>query len=97
MALARRPRKPLGQLMMDKGLITHRQLSDALKAQKRVHEKVGRILVEMGFVSELEMLRTGAEQFGLPFPPCFLALFGRRRYDDEEATEASPQSDGTSP
>ena len=73
------PRKPLGQVMLEKGLITPRQLSDALKAQSRIKEKLGRILVELGFVSELDMFRAVSDQDGLPFPARFLRYFHREK------------------
>jgi hypothetical protein len=70
-------RKLLGELMVEKGLITSGQLRDALAEQRRSQEKLGRILVDMGYVSELEMFRAVSEQFGLPFPPRFLTFFHR--------------------
>ncbi len=78
-AMAAEPqfRKLLGELMLEKGLITSSQLRDALREQARSQEKLGRILVEMGYVSELEMFRAVSEQFGLPFPPRFLTFFHR--------------------
>jgi hypothetical protein len=73
----RRYRKRLGQIMLDKGLITPSQLSDALTAQTYTREKLGRILVRLGFVSELHMFRAVRDQDGLPFPSRFLPYFHR--------------------
>jgi hypothetical protein len=71
-------RKLLGELMVEKGLITSGQLRDALREQRRSQEKLGRVLVQMGYVSELDMFRAVSEQFGLPFPPRFLPFFRRK-------------------
>lgn len=79
MAAQGRPTKLLGQVMLAKGLITPRQLSDALKAQSRTKERLGRVLVDLGYVSELEMFRAVSDQDGLPFPSRFLAYFHRER------------------
>lgn len=71
-------RKLLGELMVEKCLITSRQLRDALREQRRSQEKLGRVLVDLGYVSELDMFRAVSEQFGLPFPPRFLRFFRRK-------------------
>ena len=79
MATAGVGRKPLGQVMLETGLITRRQLSDALKAQRRTGERLGRVLVNLGFVSELEMFEAVSQQHGLVFPSRFLPIFHRER------------------
>lgn len=79
MAGGRPFRQLLGQMMLSKGLITQRQLSDALEAQKRTKGKLGRILVDLGHVSELDMFRSVSSQDGLPFPSRFLPHFHRER------------------
>ena len=83
MAAERRARKLLGQMMLEKTLITPRQLSDALRAQKRTRGKLGRILVELGYVTELDMFRAVSGQDGLPFPSRFLPYFHRERGEPE--------------
>ena len=72
-----RPKKPLGQLMVEKGLITPMQLCVALRTQRHVKEKLGRIMVDLGYVSELEVFRSVSEQYDLPFPPRFMRYFRR--------------------
>jgi len=79
MAAERSARTLLGQMMLDRALITPRQLSDALKAQKRTRKRLGRILVELGYVSELDMFCVVSGQDGLPFPSRFLPYFHRER------------------
>jgi|GEM_PF-2416957 len=79
MGVGLRDRKLLGQVMLEKGLISARQLSDALKAQNRTGEKLGRVLVDLGYVSELDMFRAVSDQDRLPFPTRFLPFFHRER------------------
>jgi type IV pilus assembly protein PilB len=86
MATPRGPKKPLGQILLDKGLVKQGQLDEALKVQKNTTEQLGRILVELGYVSEKDVLRGHAEQLGIPF------LELDRTSVDEDVAKAIPQS-----
>jgi type IV pilus assembly protein PilB len=86
MATPRGPKKPLGQILLEKSLINQEQLDEALKVQKNTTEQIGRILVELGFVSEKDVLRAHAEQLGIPF------LELDRTSVDEDVAKAIPQS-----
>ena len=44
--------KPLGQRLIEAGLITETQLQNALREQARTREYLGRILIRLGYVSE---------------------------------------------
>jgi type IV pilus assembly protein PilB len=44
--------KPLGQRLIEAGLITDTQLQNALREQARTREYLGRILIRLGYVSE---------------------------------------------
>jgi hypothetical protein len=79
MDLVRRSRRRLGEILLERGLITPRQLSDALKAQRRTQERLGRTLVHLGYLSELDMFAAVSAQDGLPFPERFLRWFHRDR------------------
>lgn len=57
----------LGQLLIQKGLITDKQLEDALGEQRQTREFLGSILVKRGWISEERLLKTLAEQFEIPF------------------------------
>jgi type II secretory ATPase GspE/PulE/Tfp pilus assembly ATPase PilB-like protein len=48
----RRPRKQLGEFLLEKGLINRDQLHVALTEQKQKNERLGKILVRLGLVSE---------------------------------------------
>jgi type IV pilus assembly protein PilB len=86
MATPRGPKKPLGQILLAKGLITQEQLDEALRVQKSTTEQLGRILVDLGHVNEREVLRAHAEQLGIPF------LDLDRVSIDEDVAKAIPQS-----
>jgi hypothetical protein len=62
-----RRRDPLGQILLRKGLVTGDQLAAALETQRRSGDRLGRILVSLGYVNQLAVARALAEQFGLPF------------------------------
>ncbi len=59
----------LGQVLMDSGLLSSEQLREALLAQSSdTHRKLlGEILIERGFVTQLELLRALARAKGLEF------------------------------
>ncbi|WP_338761220.1 ATPase, T2SS/T4P/T4SS family [Massilia sp. METH4] len=50
--MAERIKKPIGKLLIDKGVISEDQLRIALIEQKREREPLGKLLVGMGFVTE---------------------------------------------
>ncbi len=47
--------KRLGEILIDQGVITKDQLEIALTEQKKVHEPIGKLLVNLGFVTEAIM------------------------------------------
>ncbi|MBF0625469.1 MAG: type II/IV secretion system protein [Magnetococcales bacterium] len=55
-------RKPLGELLKEKGLITQSHIELALQDQKITKEKVGEILERLGFVSQFDIAFTISEQ-----------------------------------
>ena len=62
-------RKPLGQLLLDKGLIKPEQLERALEEQKRSnHQKLlGEIFVEMRLCTEDQVTESLAQAYGVPY------------------------------
>jgi type IV pilus assembly protein PilB len=62
-------RKPLGQLLLSKGLITPEQLDRALEEQRRSnHQKLlGEILIEHRFCSEDQITEALAQAYGVPY------------------------------
>ena len=62
-------RKPLGQLLLAKGLIQPEQLERALEEQKRSgHQKLlGEVLVEMHMCTEDQITESLAQAYGVPY------------------------------
>jgi hypothetical protein len=65
--LGRKPRLQLGELLIEKGLITQAQLDEALTERRLQGGLLGEALVRLGFVFEDELARTLAEQAAVPF------------------------------
>jgi hypothetical protein len=57
--------RPIGELLVTKGLVTQDELDRALKEQEQTGELLGTILVERGFVSGPALAVALAEQFGV--------------------------------
>jgi type IV pilus assembly protein PilB len=67
--LATATRQPLGQLLLDKGLIKPEHLERALEEQRRGgHQKLlGEILVELRFCTEDQITEALAQGYGVPY------------------------------
>ena len=57
----------IGELLIQKGLITSQQLALALNESKKTGEIIGEILVRLNFVTQRQLLEVLAEQLGLPY------------------------------
>jgi type IV pilus assembly protein PilB len=55
MAIKKSKTKQLGQLLMDKELLTHAQLDQALEIQLKEGGLLGQILIKLGFVTEQQI------------------------------------------
>ncbi len=60
-------RKPIGEILKEKGLITEDYIKFALLEQRATGEKLGEVLVRVGMVTDLEIAKALSEQAGLPF------------------------------
>jgi type IV pilus assembly protein PilB len=60
-------RKRLGELLLEKGIITQEQLKNALAMQKSTGKKLGEILISQNLISEAKMAEVLQEQLGIPF------------------------------
>ncbi len=65
----RLPRLQLGETLIARGLITPKQLVDALEHQKeKGHRRLlGETLVELGFVTDHDVMEAVADSYGIPF------------------------------
>ncbi len=61
--------KRLGELLMERRVITPDQLVEAQKAQEKKGGLLGQILVEMGFATEEAVAQALTTQYGYPFLP----------------------------
>ncbi len=61
---AARPR--LGEMLVSSGKVSARDLDRALAAQTEMGDLLGRVLVRLGLVSDIDVARTLSEQLGLP-------------------------------
>jgi len=63
--LSRHWRKPIGEILVNKELLTKEQLEYALDQQKqKPGEKIGQILIKLGYVTKKDVLKAYAEQLG---------------------------------
>lgn len=60
-------KKPIGQLLKERGYLRDEQIDFALKEQKATGERLGEVLTRLGIVTEFEMAQVLADQSGLPF------------------------------
>ena len=66
-ATAPRKKLRLGDLLVEKGLISEDQLMQALAAQKKTGQKLGRTLITSGLITEQSMLELLSTQLQVPF------------------------------
>lgn len=59
--------KKIGEILIEKGLITRQQLNDALLQQQKSKEFLGIVLLKKGQVSWQDLLTALAEQFNISF------------------------------
>ncbi len=77
--------KQLGELLVERGIITKEQLSRALAMQKDSGGMIGQILVSMGFVTDEQIAQSLTVQYGFPYLPL-------GSYDiDQEALRLIPE------
>lgn len=61
-----KPRKQLGELLKEKGLITENHIKYALQEQKITGERLGELFERLGFVTEHDVVITLSEQSDVP-------------------------------
>lgn len=58
-------RKRIGELLVERGAITPRQLEEGLSAQQRTRQRLGVTLVQQGLISEVLLAQVLAQSLGL--------------------------------
>ena len=63
------PRLQLGQMLVARNLISQKQLEGALEHQRENGQRalLGETLVQLGFVSDYDVMQVVAESYGIPF------------------------------
>ena len=59
--------KRLGDMLVETGLITEDQLSEALRIQKEEQDRLGSTLVKHGFITEAQLVDTLSTQLGIDY------------------------------
>lgn len=62
-------KKQLGELLIERGVITTEHLEKALNTQKEKGGLIGEVLVSLGFTNEEEIAQALTVQYGFPFLP----------------------------
>ncbi len=57
----------LGQELVEKGVISEEELATALNLQKQSRERISKLLVDIGALSESEMVKQLAQHFEIPY------------------------------
>jgi type IV pilus assembly protein PilB len=60
-------RRRLGGILMSEGLVTPEQITEALEKQKETGNLLGEILVELGYITENNLVKILSMQFQFPF------------------------------
>jgi hypothetical protein len=84
------PWRPLGQILVEQGLLTEEDLATVLVEQKRSGRKLGELVVERGLISWPALTKALAKQYGLELQiengfPFGLRIEIERRHGDRRA------------
>lgn len=62
-------KKRIGELLIERGVVTDEQLQEALEVQKENKKLIGEILIDLGYATEEEVMISITTQYGMPFLP----------------------------
>ncbi|OUN01625.1 MAG: hypothetical protein BAA02_06770 [Paenibacillaceae bacterium ZCTH02-B3] len=65
------PRKRLGELLAEAGIITEEQLQEALGEQQKRSMRLGDVLISRGFITEQQLIEVLEYQLGIPHVQLF--------------------------
>ena len=66
MLMLKKPRKRLGDLMLEVGMLTQEQLETAIDLQNKSGEKLGNVLIKLEYVTEDDIIQVLEFQLGIP-------------------------------
>ena len=61
--------REFGKLLVKHGVITEKNLEEALRVRKKTEQKLGVVIIELGFASDTEVLNCISAETGLPYLP----------------------------
>lgn len=67
MKFKKKMNKPIGEILVERGVITKDQLDQALKKQQESGGLLGEVIVQLGFARKTDVENCLSMQFGLPF------------------------------
>ena len=59
-------RKLLGELLVERGLLPEDDLQKALQLQRERKGRLGKVLLDLGYISQVDLLTVLSEQLGIP-------------------------------
>ncbi|HUG43641.1 MAG TPA: type II secretion system ATPase GspE [Acidobacteriota bacterium] len=62
-----RVRKGFGETLLEKGVVSPEELATARNLQKQSNERLGKLLIDIGAMSESDMIRHLSDHLGIPF------------------------------
>jgi type IV pilus assembly protein PilB len=63
-------KKKLGEILIDAGVITEEQLTNALTLQQGKNKRLGKVLIELGYIDDNQVAETLSRQLSLPMVDC---------------------------
>ena len=57
----------IGELLLENGFITEKQLEKALSEHEKTKEKIGKVLIRLGIISSANLGNFLSQQFGIPY------------------------------
>ncbi len=61
------PKKRLGEILLEEGLITEKQLNEALEEAKKTGEPLGQVLIDLGYITPKDLGRVLQKQFNVTY------------------------------
>ncbi len=61
-----RTKPHLGQVLLEKGVVSEEELNAALNLQRQSPDRIGKLLVDIGALSEMDLVRQLGEHIGVP-------------------------------
>ena len=89
--------KPLGQLLIDRGLITHMQLQQTIAEQRTTGHRLGEILVARNWLTPIMLMRVLDEQQGLGLAEQSLDVRASSSEEPTEQYDVEQKRDGSMP